>query len=239
MIQDRWVWNLDGIWKFTTAFARKLIDDKRLPKEDMAYSCLHSPKTTKETSSICRTTFALRPYHFTYPERELTVEEMLCKFIEEGKREHKEMRAFIRDFETTNEILFKERNNLLIELRFGIQELLKVINNTPTINCRVKGVTTRGGKTTTKDTQNNNDRIHTEEPHTINQNKLIESNEVLTNDQPQEASEPLAQPSNKTLSPLIPFPQRLRKEKEKARQKKFLENLKQLHINLPFIEALA
>ncbi|GJW26155.1 zinc finger, CCHC-type containing protein [Tanacetum coccineum] len=31
----------------------------------------------------------------------------------------------------------------------------------------------------------------------------------------------------------------LRKKKEEAQQKKFLENLKQLHINLPFIEALA
>ncbi|GJW62392.1 DNA-directed DNA polymerase [Tanacetum coccineum] len=39
--------------------------------------------------------------------------------------------------------------------------------------------------------------------------------------------------------PPIPFPRRLRKEKEEAQQKKFLENLKQLHINLPFIEALA
>ncbi|GKD59419.1 reverse transcriptase domain-containing protein, partial [Tanacetum coccineum] len=37
----------------------------------------------------------------------------------------------------------------------------------------------------------------------------------------------------------IPFPQRLRKEKEEAQQKKFFENLKQLYINLPFIEALA
>ncbi|GKC94060.1 reverse transcriptase domain-containing protein, partial [Tanacetum coccineum] len=31
----------------------------------------------------------------------------------------------------------------------------------------------------------------------------------------------------------------LRKEKEEAQQRKFIENLKQLHINLPFIEALA
>ncbi|GJV07023.1 reverse transcriptase domain-containing protein [Tanacetum coccineum] len=38
--------------------------------------------------------------------------------------------------------------------------------------------------------------------------------------------------------PPIPFPRRLRKEKEDAQQKKFLENLKQLHINFPFIEAL-
>ncbi|GJV64403.1 reverse transcriptase domain-containing protein [Tanacetum coccineum] len=166
------------------------------------------------------------------------MEEMFYKFIDEGKREHKEMRAFICDFQTTNKILFKERNNSLIELRFGVQELLKVINNTPTIDCEVKGVTTRGGKTTTQDAQNNDDIVHTEEPHTINQDKPVESDEVLTNDQPYKASKPFAQPSNKTQMPLIPFPRRLRNEKEEAQQKKFLENLKQLQINLPFIEAL-
>ncbi|GJU91722.1 DNA-directed DNA polymerase [Tanacetum coccineum] len=108
------------------------------------------------------------------------MEEMLYKFIDEGKREHEEMRAFICDFETTNELLFKERINSLIELIFGVQELLKVMNNVQMIDYEVKGVTTR-----------------------------------------------------------VPFPRRLRKEKEEAQQKKFLENLKQLHINFPFIEALA
>ncbi|GJV16021.1 reverse transcriptase domain-containing protein [Tanacetum coccineum] len=39
------------------------------------------------------------------------MEEMVNKFIEEGKREHEEMEAFIREFRTTNELLFKERNN--------------------------------------------------------------------------------------------------------------------------------
>ncbi|GJR89153.1 hypothetical protein Tco_0706398 [Tanacetum coccineum] len=37
----------------------------------------------------------------------------------------------------------------------------------------------------------------------------------------------------------IPFPQRLKKEKEEAQQQKFLENLKQLQLNIPFTEALA
>ncbi|GJT58642.1 reverse transcriptase domain-containing protein [Tanacetum coccineum] len=64
------------------------------------------------------TTSRLRPYYFTYPERELTMEEKLHKFIDEGKREHEEMRAFINDFIITNEILLKERDNSLIELRF-------------------------------------------------------------------------------------------------------------------------
>nr|GEV28579.1 reverse transcriptase domain-containing protein [Tanacetum cinerariifolium] len=53
------------------------------------------------------------------------MEEILYKFIDEGKREHEEMRAFISEFQTTNESLFKERNNSLSELRFEVQELLK------------------------------------------------------------------------------------------------------------------
>ncbi|GJR01611.1 hypothetical protein Tco_0524595, partial [Tanacetum coccineum] len=35
----------------------------------------------------------LRPYNFTYPERKLTMKDMLYKFIGEGKCEHGEMRA--------------------------------------------------------------------------------------------------------------------------------------------------
>ncbi|GKC10168.1 reverse transcriptase domain-containing protein, partial [Tanacetum coccineum] len=143
----------------------------------------------------------LRPYHFNYPERSQTMEEMLNKFIDEGKREHEEMRAFIYDFQTTNEILFKERNNSLIELRFGVQELLKVINNVPMIDCDAKGVTTRGGKTMTQDDRDNNTNVLPKEPLVAELEKPVGPNN--------------------------------------AQQKKFLENLKQLHINLPFIEALA
>ncbi|GKC64990.1 hypothetical protein Tco_1097588 [Tanacetum coccineum] len=163
----------------------------------------------------------LRPYHFTYPERKLTMEEMLYKFIDEGKREHDEMRAFICDFKTTNEILFKERNNSLIELRFGVQELLKVINNTTTIDCEVKGVTTRGIKTTTQDAQNNDTNVRTEEPLAENHDEPVESNEILTNDQPQKTNEPDAQPSNKIQTPHNPFPRRFRKEKKEAQQNFF------------------
>ncbi|GJZ34451.1 hypothetical protein Tco_0580268 [Tanacetum coccineum] len=138
------------------------------------------------------------------------MEEILYKFIDEGRREHDEMRAFICEFRTTNEILFKERNNSLSELRFEVQELLRVIDNTPMSNGEIKGVTTRGGKTTTQDVQNNNANIHTKEPLVVNHDKPVELNEILTNDQPQNTNEPVFQPSSK-----------------------------QLNINLPFIEALA
>ncbi|GKC37737.1 hypothetical protein Tco_1050121 [Tanacetum coccineum] len=157
----------------------------------------------------------LRPYHFTYPERTLTMEEMLYKFIDEGKREHDEMRAFISEFRTTNELLFKERNNSLSELRFEVQQLLKVIDNTPTSNCEVKGVATRGGKTTTQDVQNNNANIPTKEPLVVNHDKPVESNEVLAEDQPQKTNEPIVQPSSEVQTSSIPFPRRLRKEKKR------------------------
>ncbi|GJY26033.1 hypothetical protein Tco_0400759 [Tanacetum coccineum] len=83
------------------------------------------------------------------------------------------MRAFIHEFRTTNELLFKEKNNSLSELRFEVQGLLRVINNTPISNHEVKGVTTRGGKTTTQDVQDNNTNIYTEEPLVINHYKLV------------------------------------------------------------------
>ncbi|GJT43043.1 DNA-directed DNA polymerase [Tanacetum coccineum] len=167
------------------------------------------------------------------------MEEMLNKFIDEGKREHEEIRAFIYDFQTTNELLFKERNNSLIVLIFGVQELLNVINNVPMIDSNVKGLTTRGGKTTTQDAHDNDTNVLLKELVVVEPKKPVGSNEVLTNDQPQMTNEPIVQPSNETQTPSVPFPRRLRKEKEEAQQKKFLENLKPLHINLPFIEALA
>ncbi|GKB54634.1 reverse transcriptase domain-containing protein [Tanacetum coccineum] len=68
------------------------------------------------------------------------MEEMLSKFIDEGKHEQEEMRAFIYEFRTTNELLFKERDNSLSELRFEVQGLLRVINNTPISNLEVKGL---------------------------------------------------------------------------------------------------
>ncbi|GJV99600.1 DNA-directed DNA polymerase, partial [Tanacetum coccineum] len=141
----------------------------------------------------------LRPYHFIYPEKSLTMEEMLYKFIDEGK--------------------------------------LK--NNVQVIDYEVKGVTTSGGKTTTQDVHDNNTDEQPEEPPVIDPNKLFGSNEVLTKNQPQKTNEPFVQPSSEVQTPPVLFPKRLRKEKEEAQQKKFLENLKQLHINLPFIEALA
>ncbi|GJU17071.1 hypothetical protein Tco_1145037 [Tanacetum coccineum] len=72
-----------------------------------------SQETTKNQGSI----FRVPPYPFNYPARRLTMEETLTKFIDEGKHEHEEMEIFIKEFRTSNEILLKERSNLLSELK--------------------------------------------------------------------------------------------------------------------------
>ncbi|GJX68299.1 hypothetical protein Tco_0304026 [Tanacetum coccineum] len=128
------------------------------------------------------------------------------------------MRAFISDFRTTNELLFKERNNSLSELKFEGHELLRVIDNAPIPNYEVNGVTTRGGKMTTQDIQSNNTNIHAKEPLVLNRDKLVDPKEVLVKNQ--KTNEPVVQPSIKVQTPSIPFPRRLRKEKEEAQQKR-------------------
>ncbi|GJV23457.1 DNA-directed DNA polymerase [Tanacetum coccineum] len=137
------------------------------------------------------------------------MKEMLNKFIDEGKREHNEIRALIYDFQTNNELLFKERNNSLIELRFGVQEILNVINNVLTIDCDVKGVTTKGGKATTLDVRDNDTSVPPKEPVVVELEKPAGSNKDLTNDQPQITSNPVVQPSNEVQPPPVPFPKRL------------------------------
>ncbi|GKB62787.1 hypothetical protein Tco_0918973 [Tanacetum coccineum] len=91
----------------------------------------------------------------------------------------------------------------------------------------------------TLDVHNDDTNVLPKEPVVVEPEKPAESNENLTNDQPKINSKIVVQPSNNVQQPLVPFPKRLIKEKDEAQQKKFLENLKQLHINLPFIEALA
>ncbi|GJY20602.1 hypothetical protein Tco_0393168 [Tanacetum coccineum] len=111
--------------------------------------------------------------------KRIDMEEILHKFINEGKREHEEMRAFINDFKTTNEILLKERDDSLIELRFEVQKLLRIIESPPTSNCKIKGVTTRGGKTTTHEVQKDDTNMNGEEPPKEAHDKLRKTQESI------------------------------------------------------------
>ncbi|GKD86291.1 hypothetical protein Tco_1357445 [Tanacetum coccineum] len=111
--------------------------------------------------------FEVPPFPFNYPTRRLTMEEMLAKFIDEGKREHEEMEIFIKEFRTTNELFLKERSNLLSELKIEVNELSKVMSNVLIPKNEVKGVKTRGGKMTSEATRSkeiNKTRTNKNEP---------------------------------------------------------------------------
>ncbi|GJV32429.1 hypothetical protein Tco_1392829 [Tanacetum coccineum] len=84
---------------------------------------------------------------------------------------------------------------------FEVHELLRVIDDAPISNYEVKGVTTRGGKTTRQDIQNDNTNMHTEEPLVVNHDKLVEPKEVLVKNQHQKTNEPVVQPSIKMSTP--------------------------------------
>ncbi|GJS28724.1 reverse transcriptase domain-containing protein [Tanacetum coccineum] len=157
--------------------------------------------------------FRVSPYSFNYPTTRLTVEEILAKFIDEGKRKHEEMEIFIKEFRTINELLLKERSNLLSELKIKVNELSKVM-------------------------EINETRINKNEPprfeQDVQENPHDDSVENKSLSIPERTTQPLVKPQQSS----IPFLNRSTKEKEEAQQQKFLENLKQLYINISFIKDL-
>ncbi|GKB20255.1 hypothetical protein Tco_0854178 [Tanacetum coccineum] len=157
------------------------------------------------------------------------MEEILAKFIDEGTREHEEIEIFIKEFRITNELLLKTQSNLLSELKIEVNELSKVVSNVLIPKNEVKGVTTRGGKMTSEATRskeinesgiskNEHPRFEQdvrEKPHNDDEkNKSLSIHERNT--------QPLVKPQQSS----IPFPNWVRKEKDKALQRNFLENLK-------------
>ncbi|GJV68543.1 DNA-directed DNA polymerase [Tanacetum coccineum] len=106
---------------------------------------------------------------------------------------------------------------------------------------KVKGVTTRGGKMTSEATpskETNETGINKNEPLRFEQDVQEKPHDVGVKNKylsiPERTTQPLVKPQQSS----IPFANRVRKEKEEAQQRNFLENLKQLHINIPFIKAL-
>ncbi|GJW52711.1 retrovirus-related pol polyprotein from transposon TNT 1-94 [Tanacetum coccineum] len=108
----------------------KTLEDLCSQSLETASQAIHDAVTPHPVtaSHISRRRVLLDPFQFPYPKRRLTMEQIMNKFIEEGKREHEKIDAFIREFRTTNELLLKERNNSLSELEFEIYGLSRAIN---------------------------------------------------------------------------------------------------------------
>nr|GEW93498.1 zf-CCHC domain-containing protein/UBN2 domain-containing protein [Tanacetum cinerariifolium] len=158
-----------------------------------------------------------------------------------GKRKHEEMKIFIKEFKTTNKLLLKERSYLFSELKIKVNEFSKVMGNVLIPKNEVKGVTTRGGKMTSEATPSkeiNETTINMNEPLRYEQDVQEKPHDDGVENKSLSIPERTTQPMVKPQQSSIPFLNRSTKEKEEAQQWKFLENLKQLHINILFIEAL-
>ncbi|GJT98247.1 reverse transcriptase domain-containing protein [Tanacetum coccineum] len=155
------------------------------------------------------TIFRELPYPFDYPMRRLTMEEILAKFIDEGRREHEEMEIFIKEFRTTNELLLKTRSNLLSELKIEVNELSKVVSNVLIPKNKVKGVTTRGGKMTSEATRSkeiNETGINKNEPPRFEQDVQEKPHDDGVENKSSSILEKAAHPLNlKPLDTNIPF----------------------------------
>ncbi|PWA88833.1 hypothetical protein CTI12_AA116700 [Artemisia annua] len=119
-------------------------------------------------------------------------------------------------------------NGLAIE----VHQLSNILNKVLLVRHDLKGITTRGGKSTFQigETPNDNNTSNIS-PGTIPSEKEQPKETDL---EPEIREEPVIEPKRSTL----PFPHRVRKEKEDAYQEKFLENLRQLQLSIPFMEAL-
>ncbi|GKD22950.1 hypothetical protein Tco_1224653 [Tanacetum coccineum] len=76
------------------------------------------------------------------------------------------------------------------------------------------------------------------EPSGFQHDEQKRTQEVVVENESPKVQERTISPSMESQQPSIHFPNRLRKEKEEAQQRKFLENLRQLYINIPLIKAL-
>ncbi|GJW58399.1 hypothetical protein Tco_0105130 [Tanacetum coccineum] len=159
-------------------------------------------------SFVSGTVFRFPPYQLAYPEKKLTMDEMLAKFINEGKREHEEMEIFIREFRTTNELLLKEQNNLLSELKIKVHELSRVMNDVLFLRHEVKGVITRGGKMTygvTHDKEINEANNNHNEPSGLQHDMQKKPREVVVENESPKAQERIIHTSIELQKPSVPF----------------------------------
>ncbi|GJY74947.1 hypothetical protein Tco_0479378 [Tanacetum coccineum] len=134
--------------------------------------------------------FKFSSRQFAYPEKKLTINEMLAKFINEGIREHEEIEIFIREYRTTKGAFIK-----------GAKQLIKINEANDNLN----------------------------EPSGFQRDEQEKPQEVIVENESSKVQERTIQPSMESQQPSIPFPNRMIKEKEEAQQRKFLENLRQLH----------
>ena len=169
---------------------------------------------------------------FGRSQRNLTMEEFALLIAQANEKEHQDARTLINEFKGSHELLLKEQNNMINGLAIEVHQLSNILNKVLLVQHDLKGITTRGGKSTFQIGETPEDNITSKTSPESLQTEQEQFNEA--NPEPVTRKEPSFEPER----PTPPFPQRRRKEKEDAYERKFLENLKQLQLSIPFMEAL-
>nr|GFB33017.1 reverse transcriptase domain-containing protein [Tanacetum cinerariifolium] len=104
-------------------------------------------------------------------------------------------------------------------------------------NEQVNGVFTRSGKSYDPPTNLNDQQNYSETP--INFDSKDEDEEPTPQPKPKYPKLVKETPTTKPYKPKIPYPQRLRKEKMEAQYGKFLDMIRVVRINVPFVDVFA
>ncbi|KAI3739925.1 hypothetical protein L2E82_30338 [Cichorium intybus] len=160
-------------------------------------------------------------------EKKLNLEDILGKFMEGLEKRH-----------TTTEVQLRNQAASIQNIENQIGQISKVLqerlpgtlptNTEPNPRAQAKAITTGSGKIIPPAVIEDaiNSTLETQK------DKAGKDSESTKDGGTKETASP--QPHQ----PTIPFPQRLKKEKEDKEFKKFLEHLKQLNINIPFVDAI-
>ncbi|XP_022889018.1 uncharacterized protein LOC111404443 [Olea europaea var. sylvestris] len=168
---------------------------------------------------------------FQQAEKRISLEEMFGKFMEKTDQYMDVNNQFMRKIETT----LQNQSAAIKNLETQMGQMAQALSGRE----HVKAITTRSGVQLPE--------FHVKRP-TVNKEKVPSTDEEHAEQTEQTTDTSIKESSNtpqvkatapiKPYEPLIPFPQRLQKHKLDKQYIKFLEVFKELHINIPFADAL-
>ncbi|KAI3780136.1 hypothetical protein L2E82_10074 [Cichorium intybus] len=164
---------------------------------------------------------------------------MMSRFAEASDKRHRATEELVKKIGVTTESSLRNQQASILNIETQIGQIARVLherfpgtlpsNTEQNPNAQVNAITTRSGKIS-------------EPLILINTNSSSKTQEFeKTQETNEEATEDKRSPPSpiKSYKPPVPYPQRLKKEKQEEEYKKFLEHIKSLHINIPFVEAVA
>ncbi|KAI3766148.1 hypothetical protein L2E82_16199 [Cichorium intybus] len=172
------------------------------------------------------------------PEKKPSFEEMMARFAEASDKRHRSTEELVKKMGVTTESALRNQQASILNIETQVGQISRVLherfpgtlpsNTEQNPNAHVKAISTRSGKILEPSIPINTDSSS----KTQESKKIPEKNE-------EEAEERPPPTPVKSYKPPVPYPQRLKKEKQEEEYKKFLEHIKSLHINIPFVEAVA